>query len=352
MEMRSGDMAGALVVCALVALGLWYVRDTDVQDALQNGAVLGERARPGGPPSAFARRVDWSADGRSVLVLSRDETKVEGRVALHDTAAPRNRIAIDLPGEVVGSAALAADGRHVLAGTCQGRLWWLDVASEESLKVEEFLEPAACNVVALAPDGYRFAAGSAKGAISIYEPPGRSIRLPVSRKSSVADLYFSHDGRFLLSALNDGAIELWDLKASRLARTLAGHERSATSAAFLRDGRRIISAGLDDTIRIWNIETGAEDWRAEFGLGGVRALAVSADGRTAAWAGFSRRIILWDLEQHRKRYEISTPASMIAHLKFSPDGTLLAMAGTDQAVRIYEVKSGAESLTIPLEPAH
>jgi len=292
-------------------------------------------------------RVEWSAEGQSLLVVSRSETDAKGRITLHDLARP-DSTAVDVEGDYVHCASLASDG-HVLAATGEGRLWWTDGTTGEFTKLAESPVPQSFNATAIAPGGTVVAAGTSKGAAYLYEPAAlRAIRLPTMRTSAINDLCFSGDGQLLLSASGDGTIALWDVKTGGLVREFAGHGQPAMAVAFLRN-RRIMSVGLDDTTRIWNIETGREEWRGQFGLNGVLTLAVSADLRTAAWAGFDSRVVLWDLERQQKKFEIRTPMSMVAHLRFSPNGTQLAVAGKERFIRIYDVQTGAPSLAIPLD---
>jgi WD40 repeat protein len=348
MEMPSGAIVGTVIIGTLVAAGVWYSGAPEIPEWVPAGA--GQREESSDTlPSTCGRRVEWSTDGRKLLILSRNDTDAGGRITLHDLARPNDSTTLFVPGEAIQSASWATDG-HVLAGTCQGRLWWIDNGAGQPRALVESPEPQTFSATAIAPGGHRVAAGTSKGTIYICEPNGRSaIRLPNIRESSISDLCFSCDSQLLLSTSHDGTVALWDLKSRALVRELAGHGRWAMAAAFLRTGRQVLSVGLDDTTRVWNTETGHEEWRGEFGLGGVRTLAVSADGRTAAWGGFNRRVVVWDLERHQKQYEIRTAMSMVAHLKFSPDAELLAVAGTEGVVRLYAVHSGAEAFTIPVQ---
>ena len=57
--------------------------------------------------------------------------------------------------------------------------------------------------------------------------------------------------KFLASGSKDKTINIWDLKDSRLVRTLKGHAKAIVSLKVLRNGN-LVSYSSDDTIKIWN----------------------------------------------------------------------------------------------------
>jgi WD40 repeat protein len=344
MRISRETLAGTVLISALVAVGMWYANDPDVQH--WPPSPFGAGATGQLMPQFTVHSIDWSADGQRLLAVYRGEDDLTTRMTLHEVSSATGSISIDGMGDSVSASALAPDGRHVLVGSDQGRLWWIDPDSQEfPIRLNEFPESTRISAATISADGLLVAAATARGSIRLYDPTRRaSVELTTRGKSSVADLRFSGDGNQLVSAHNNGQVSVWNVVTRKLLQEFPGHEqeRPAIAASFLSDGNRVISAGLDDTVRIWEISSGRELWRGEFGLYGVRALAVSPDARTAAWGGFNHKIIVWDLECGRKKFEITTSASIILNLKFSPDGTSLATAGREGTIRFYDVQTGAE----------
>jgi WD40 repeat protein len=347
MEIPSGAVVGTLGIGAVVLAGIWYGCDAGLCEWTSPFAAQRQESRSN-IASAFGMRVEWSANGQTLLVVSRNGADAKGRITLHDLSRPDLSTAVDVEGEYVHCTSPGRDG-YFLAATGEGRLWSIDGTTGEITRLAESPVPQPFHATAVAPGGSVVAAGTSKGSVYLCEPAGlRATPLPTVRTSAINDLCFSGDGALLLSGSGDGTIALWDAKTRGLVQEFTGHGQPAMAVACLRN-RRVMSVGLDDTTRIWNIETGREEWRGQFGLNGVLTLAVSRDLRTAAWGGFDSRVVVWDLEREQKQFEIRTPMSVVAHLRFSPNGTLLAVAGKERFIRIYDVHTGAESLATSLD---
>ena len=324
--------------------GVWYAEDPVCQHwPLSYLSGVPEQA-----PSAECTigGISWSEDGKNLLSASRGEVSSELRLALHFLDGQGTSMPIAATDDTVSAATLAPDGRHIVIGSVQGRLWWFDTDSAEAppLLVELPARRGFFTAVAIAPDGRLVAGGTDDGTVHLCDPDRRSsVRLTAPTQSSFGSLRFAGDGKRLVGSQGNGRIVLWDLNSQERVQDFAGHEGPATVADILPDGNRIISVGLEDnSVRIWDIASGRELWRGEFGLNGVRALAVSPDGRTAAWGGYHNRIIVWDLDRQRKKFEIATTATSIYHLRFSPHGTALAAGGTGEFIRLYDPRTGAE----------
>ena len=354
MQTWQGTLTGIAAIVAIVGAGVWYANDPQMQHfSLSNLASGSGTISP--LPEFSVNHIEWSRDGRLLFSVSRGGLNAAPQLALHDIHHKTTRLPIDTMGEWCQSAALAVDGRHVLVGTDQGRLWWIaPESSEVPVPLVELPIPTSFfSAAAVAGDGRQVCGGTNTGRIYVCDLARRtSITLTASQKSSVVDVRFSNDHRRLVCAQNNGHISLWELSNGELSQEFADCAGSCRGAAFLSDGERLVSAGLDDAVRIWDIAGGRELWRGEFGLLGVMALDVSADGLSAAWGGCNRKIVVWDLERGRKKLDIATPASVVFHLRFSPDGLLLAAAGSDGTIRLYDTLTGAEHDVIEMDASH
>ena len=55
---------------------------------------------------------------------------------------------------------------------------------------------------------------------------------------------------------DDGKVKVWNLRTSRVVRTLNGGSGGLRALSFAPDGRRVIGAGQDGVIRVWTLDLG------------------------------------------------------------------------------------------------
>lgn len=73
---------------------------------------------------------------------------------------------------------------------------------------------------------------------------------------------FSPDGNYVVTASEDGAVQVWKADAGKSVATLRGHILGVQSAIFTRDGKSVITAGADHTVRLWDLCKGKDMLRA------------------------------------------------------------------------------------------
>src|SRR5262249_46022245 len=114
---------------------------------------------------------------------------------------------------------------------------------------------------------------------------------PVTNR--VVALAFSPDGRFLVAGSATGAVRLWDVADGRTSVPIDVPlpARSPLSAlAFSPDGKALLLGG--DTCRLWEIARGGQRERLP---GPARLLAVSPDRQTLLGTDGEGRVRLWKL---------------------------------------------------------
>ena len=146
----------------------------------------------------------------------------------------------------------------------------------------------------------------------------------------------SADGTRLALATGDplGASQEFDLLIFdvRTGRRLAtahsgdGGHAAVLSLTFSPDGARLVTTHARGA-RVWNVDIGFEEFRVEGHAVLVRAAAFSPDGRRLATAGFDRSVKLWDLESGQELLTLKGSAPFHS-LTFDAAGTrLLAGCG-------------------------
>ena len=77
-----------------------------------------------------------------------------------------------------------------------------------------------------------------------------------NHRGKIADLDFSKDGKFLLTASWDGTIGIWDTSKRKKIMLLKGHKGPVYSAKYSEDNKFIYSSGADGEIKLWKAEDG------------------------------------------------------------------------------------------------
>jgi WD40 repeat protein/serine/threonine protein kinase len=157
---------------------------------------------------------------------------------------------------------------------------------------------------------------------------------------------FSPDGKTLVTADVNYAwsdknsfLVQWELSTGRRLGGLPGR----WCVAFSPDGKLLASGG-DEAAVLLDAATGKELRRLKVGV--VRAVAFSKDSNTLATGNNSGTIKLWDVNTGEERLSIKTPAnpggnSTVSSLAFSADGKSLASTGSND-VRVWDVGTGKE----------
>jgi WD40 repeat protein/energy-coupling factor transporter ATP-binding protein EcfA2 len=302
-------------------------------------------------PFDSAKRILFSPDGKVLAVASANQP-----VTLLD--ADTNAKLRTLPASTVNNDDIAFSPDGKLLATAGGgdktaSLW--DLASGTA-HGEPFKYKAKVRCVTFSPDGKLLAVGLENGAVNVWDIFSRTVigSLPETKgddNNSVSSIAFSPNGE-TLAVLHYHRVELWDRALSKQLWTIKSDEEPVSSIAFSPAGR-LLALGYAYTtrVRLFDVAS-AKELATLIGQGpdalnthkrvGVNAIAYSRDGTRLATGLDDGMVRIWDMKSLRELLTLKGHKQPIKSVAFSPDGRKLVSVDNQYLLRVWHAATDAE----------
>lgn len=252
--------------------------------------------------------------------------------------APSGRRLRELTGHsdrLVSAVFSAAGGTHLATASSDGDLYLWNAATGEYQR-EMDVETEHVWAEAFSADGDLLATANDDDTVRLwYRATGAHVATVDEHYGRVRSIDFRSDGAVLATGCDDRKVRIWDIGDQRITAVLDGHTDRVYAVAFAPDGSWLASASWDGRAVIW--KDGAVLHRLTGHTGKLWTAAAHPLRPLLATAGDDRTVRLWDVRTGRESVALTGHTGRVLAVAFSPDGSLLASGGEDGTVRLWNV---------------
>ncbi|KAK4741657.1 hypothetical protein SAY87_025245 [Trapa incisa] len=197
-------------------------------------------------------------------------------------------------------------------------------------------------------DGSALAAGGEGGKLRVFKWPSMDIIFEEGEAhSSIKDLDFSYDGKFLVSLGNSGPCRVWDVASSTIVASLSkeNDERFGFCRfSQLSDGTLVLYVtaitGRGGSILSWNTSTSKRIASKHVVRDSINAFNVSSDGRLLAVGTGEGDILILDSNTMRiQKLVKKAHLGFVTALSFSHDARAVISVSMDSSARVTLIEN-------------
>ncbi|MEO1431461.1 MAG: protein kinase [Cyanobacteria bacterium J06633_8] len=238
---------------------------------------------------------------------------------------------------LINSIAISPDNKIIAIGDCNNTIILWDINLNEAIYLLQAWY-GAINYVTFSPDGQFLASGGDDTTIKLWDVnTGSEIRTLKGHNKSVKNIVFAPEGDTLASIYNDGRAVLWDLKTGRIVHTLDNTNTPGgiSSIAFSPDGKTIAIANREKyNIKLWDIASNRKICHLTHHSSSAINITFNLDGKIIASRDKYGHIILWDINRKEEICTLYGHYSQVNSLIFSSEGQnqILLSGGCDKNI--------------------
>ena len=244
--------------------------------------------------------------------------------------------------EQVSALAISPDGQTLMSGGDNNTIKLWQLGTNLQPVPQSTLNGNSGKVLTLTCSGQTLASstqGKDRSPIQIWDlNAGKLRRSLFGHKKPILALAISPEGQILASGSHK--IKLWNLPTGEPLQTLFGHKKGVYSLAFGTDGQTLVSGSEDHTVKIWNPHAEQTPRVLAGHQGSVRSVAISLDGQMIISGSDDQTIKLWDAQTGKLHRTLTGHAGAVYTVAITPDGKHLITGSEDKTIKIWEIATG------------
>lgn len=232
----------------------------------------------------------------------------------------------------------------------------LDGSLKQTLNMKEPTKKGSVENVIFNHDGSMIATASDDGTVRLWTNNKKENKWEVHKilkednkkilkkdnKDKVYKVFgisFSYDRKLLATANGDGTVQLWTTGEGKRLLKKKIHDQAVLSISFSHNGKWLATASMDGTAKLWTIEGQELKEDKSFKVikhsNWVRDVSFSHDDKMIATASKDKTVKLWDIDgTQRKEFKGKMEFRSV---KFSPDKKVLAAASADRKIYLFSL---------------
>jgi WD40 repeat protein len=287
--------------------------------------------------TAGVNAVDFSADDRFIVSASSDKT-----IKIWDAASGEETGTIGAHSDPPLVSAISNDRQYIAAFTRNKRLSLWNPETGHLIDSFEIQDPVSS--MFFAENNESIITASPDGILRFYSiKTGKELK-HISENSGELALIrsFSADGRYVVTALWDGKLRLWDYAGGQKIDLEFNSKVLITAAALSSDGRYIAAGFSDGELLITDLESGKTAVSARY-KSRVESLQFSMDGRKIVCGIQNGEIHLLDAISGKEKTPVMRHLFGVSSVSFSIDGKNIISSAADNTTNIWDAETGEKT---------
>ena len=176
-------------------------------------------------------------------------------------------------------------------------------------------------------------------------------KLVVARRSAgpVSTLALSRDERYLITAVGDHSLRLWDLAAGREVAVLTGHKAPVVDTDITPDGSRAVSIDRSGQVRLFDLKNPEKSRIVPLSPVNARYAGFADNGRRVVIGQASGPILQWDVTQWTALPDVAIGPGRLSALLVLFDRPVALAAMEKGAVLSFDLSSGSRLNAFPAD---